>query len=80
MDDVSYVMQYTSQYDNDFRVVILQCVVLDYARHDVALDEQTEEFQADIGHDLDMNWAMVIDPHPIDGGDIGSAPQSIQFF
>ena len=64
--------------DHDLGVLLLHPVVGDERRPDVALDELAQELERDVGHDLDVDPGVVVDPEALDGVHVRDVPPGFQ--
>ena len=78
MDGHADAVQQRTEHDHDLGVVALEAVVRDHRRLDAALREQPEQAERDVGHDLDVNPGVVVDPEPLDGVHVRDVPERLQ--
>ena len=78
VDGHADAVQQRTEHDHDLGVVALEAVVRDHRRLDAALREQPEQAERDVGHDLDVNPGVVVDPEPLDGVHVRDVPPRLE--
>ena len=71
-------MRQRTEEDDHLGVVVVVPVVVDDRRLDVVLRELAQEFEPDVGDDLDVDPGMVVDLHARDGVHVRRVPPPLE--
>jgi hypothetical protein len=72
------IMEQGAEDDNQFSVFAGQVMIGNEVRPDPAFSKQSQQFQGDIGDDLNVDRPMVAHSQPLDRVDIDYLPQGIE--
>jgi hypothetical protein len=71
------VMEQGSEDDDHFSVFAAQVMIGNGVGRDPVFSKQSQQFQGDIGDDLNVDWPMIAHSQPLDSVDIDYLPQGI---
>jgi hypothetical protein len=70
-------MEQGSEDDDHFSVFAAQVMIGNGVGRDPVFSKQSQQFQGDIGDDLNVDWPMIAHSQPLDSVDIDYLPQGI---